>query len=957
VNFGTVNVGTASPAAPLTFVFVYGGTLGSTAVSTQGATGLDFTDAGTGTCAPNVAYAAGQSCTINVLFTPTLSGTRYGAAVVEDIYGYVIATGYVQGTGLAPQVNFLPGTESTVANATGSLVSPYGIAVDGTGNIYIADPGSNLVWDDALSAGGYILNSISSTILNQASAVAIDGNGNVYIADTGDNRVVEETPLASGGANETTVADSANNGIISPTGLAVDGSGNVYFFSSGTLYEESPSAGYYTQTTVPTSGLTNPTGIAVDGNGNLYIIDSANNQVYEETLSSGSYTQSIIPTSGLNSPNGVAVDGNGNLYIADTANNRVLEEKLSGGGYTQTTVSTSPINSPTGVAVDGNGNVYIVDDGNLRVVKEDLFDAPSLTFAATAEGSTSPDSPQTITVENIGNAPLTLPVPASGNNPTIATNFTLNSSASSACPLVAAGSSAGTLAAGASCQLPISFTPTSIGALTGSLVVTDSNLNAAAPTYASQTIALSGTATQAIPTINWATPAPIIYGTLLSTAQLNATSSVPGTFVYFPVAGSLFSAGQQTLTVTFTPNDTTDYAIATATVNLTVNPAAPAITWARPNSIIYGTPLSATQLNAGSTIAGTFTYSPAAGTVLNAGVQTLTVTFTPTDTVDYTTAIDSVPLVVNRAELVVTWATPAAIPYGTALSPTQLDATSNAPGTFSYAPAAGTVLAVGNHTLSVTFTPSTPANYTTATAKAWVTLSVDKATPAITWATPAAITYGTKLSGTQLDASTTVAGTFGYSPASGTVLAVGSDTLKVTFTPSNTTDYATATASVTLTVNKATPTINWATPKAISYGIALSATQLDASSAVAGAFIYSPKSGTVLGAGSQALTVVFTPTNTADYTTATASVTLTVNKATPTINWATPKAITEGTALSSVQLDATANVAGTFTYSPAAGTVLDVGNQKLTATFTPTNATDYTTATASVTLTVNKAGK
>jgi hypothetical protein len=176
----------------------------------------------------------------------------------------------------------------------------------------------------------------------------------------------------------------------------------------------------------------------------------------------------------------------------------------------------------------------------------------------------------------------------------------------------------------------------------------------------------------------------------------------------------------------------------------------------------------------------------------------------------------------------------------------------------------------------------------------------------------------------------------------------------VTFTPSNTTDYTTATASVTLTVEKATPAITWATPKAITYGTALSATQLNASSAVAGTFKYSPASGTVLSAGSQTLSVTFTPTNTTDYTTATASVTLTVNKATPTISWATPKAITHGTPLSATQLDATSKVAGTFTYSPAAGTVLAVGNHTLTATFTPTNSTDYTTGTASVTLTVNK---
>jgi hypothetical protein len=231
---------------------------------------------------------------------------------------------------------------------------------------------------------------------------------------------------------------------------------------------------------------------------------------------------------------------------------------------------------------------------------------------------------------------------------------------------------------------------------------------------------------------------------------------------------------------------------------------------------------------------------------------------------------------------------------------------------------------------------------------------VNKATPAISWASPAAITYGTPLSAAQLSATSTVAGTFAYSPAAGTLLNAGPQTLKVTFTPSNAANYTTATASVMLTVNKATPTINWATPKAITYGAALSATQLNATSTVAGSFAYSPGAGTVLNAGQQTLKVTFTPSNTTNYTTATASVTLTVNKATPSIIWTTPRAITYGTALNATQLNATSTVAGTFIYSPATGTVLGVGTHTLTATFTPTNTTNYTTSTATVTLTVNR---
>ena len=150
-----------------------------------------------------------------------------------------------------------------------------------------------------------------------------------------------------------------------------------------------------------------------------------------------------------------------------------------------------------------------------------------------------------------------------------------------------------------------------------------------------------------------------------------------------------------------------------------------------------------------------------------------------------------------------------------------------------------------------------------------------------------------------------------------------------------------------------TPTITWAKPAAIVYGTALSSVQLDASTGVAGTYTYVPAAGTVLGAGTQTLSVTFTPTDTTDYTSATGSVTLTVDQATPAITWATPASVTVGTALSATQLDATASAAGTFSYLPAAGTVMNtVGTTTLTTTFTPTDTVDYTTATGQVTLTV-----
>src|SRR5581483_6874043 len=240
-----------------------------------------------------------------------------------------------------------------------------------------------------------------------------------------------------------------------------------------------------------------------------------------------------------------------------------------------------------------------------------------------------------------------------------------------------------------------------------------------------------------------------------------------------------------------------------------------------------------------------------------------------------------------------------------------------------------TQLGASGTAYSVTATYNGDINFSASTSSPAKTFTVNKATPAITWATPSAITYGTALSATQLNATTTVAGSFVYTPASGAVLNAGTQTLSVTFTPTDTANYNSNTGGVNLQVNKATPAITWATPSAITYGTALSATQLNATTTVAGSFVYTPASGAVLNAGTQTLSVTFTPTDTANYNSNTGGVNLQVNKATPAITWATPSAITYGTALSATQLNATTTVAGSFVYTPASGAVLNAGTQTL----------------------------
>jgi len=458
---------------------------------------------------------------------------------------------------------------------------------------------------------------------------------------------------------------------------------------------------------------------------------------------------------------------------------------------------------------------------------------------------------------------------------------------------------------------------------------------------------------QATPQITWATPAAITYGTTLSATQLNATTPVPGAFVYTPASGALLTAGQHALSVAFTPTDTLDYTNASATVTLQVNQATPQISWANPAAITYGTTLSAAQLNATASVPGIFTYTPASGALLTAGQHTLSVAFTPTDTLDYTSAAATVTQQVNQATPQITWANPAAITYGTTLSGTQLNAVASVPGAFVYTPASGALLTAGQHTLSVAFTPTDTLDYTNASAT--VTIQVNQATPQIAWANPAAITYGTTLSGTQLNASASVSGAYVYNPASGVLLTAGLHTLSVTFTPTDTLDYTNASATVTLQVNQATPQITWINPAAITYGTTLSATQLNAAASVPGALVYNPASGALLTAGQHTLLVAFTPTDTLDYTNASATVTLQVNQATPQITWANPAAITYGTTLSGVQLNAAASVPGTFVYNPASGSLLTAGQHTLTATFAPSDALDYTNASASVTIQVNQA--
>ncbi|HVT97616.1 MAG TPA: Ig-like domain repeat protein, partial [Acidobacteriaceae bacterium] len=965
-NVGTVAVGSSPVTQTLQFTFTSNTptTIKAPKVVTQGASGLDFTDLGTGTCNTNGtsrSYDASDSCTVNVSFKPKSAGIRHGAAQLISNAGTVLATAPLYATGVGPQLAFAGGTFPGTF-LTQSIVNPQGLAVDGTGNIYFSSgssvteipPGCATSACRVTMGGGF----------SQPRAIAVDGAGNLYVADSGSNAVKLIPPGCASSSCVTTVS-----GFNQPRGVAVDNGGTIYVADTANNAIKKVVAGCSFSTCVSTlaSGFNQPQGVAVDGNGNVFVADTSNSAIKE--IPAGCTSSSCVITlgGGFSTPVAVAVDGVGDIYTADNHTASVMAPGC-GSSSCVTTVRQNSAEGYTGIAVDGSGSVYLSDSLGSGIYTLQLASPPSLTFANTHAGSQSSDSPQTVTLRNIGNAPLTFPVPGTGTNPSISANFKLDSSTT--CPDVLTSSPAGTLAAGTSCGLAIDFLPTAIGSVSGSTVLTDNNLNASPST--TQSIALSGTGTSAVPTPT-VTVAP-------------SPSSITTT---------------QSLAVTVTLSGGSGNPVPTGTVSL----SGPGYS---------GSPLTLSS--------GSATFNIPANT-LSVGTDTLTASYSG-DT-NYTTASGSNSVTVTKATPTVTAsANPTTI---TTLQSTvvtvSVAGTPQATGTITLTSAGVTVgtgslasgavqitvaasaLAVGADTLTATY--SGDGVYTTATGSTSVT--VNKATPTVTASpNPATITtlqstvVTVSVAGTPQPTGTITLTSGGVTVGTGSLaagsaqitvaasaLAVGTDSLTATYSGDGT--YATATGTTSVTVNKATPTVT-ASPNPATI-TTLQSTVVTVS--VAGTpqptgTITLTNGGVTVGSGSLAAgsaqitvpasalavganTLTATYSGDGTYTTATGTTSVTVNKATPTVT-ASPNPATITTLQSTVvtvSVAGTTQPTGTITLTSAGVTVgngslvsgtaqitvpasaLALGTNSLTASYS--GDSNYDIATGSTSVTVTKA--
>ena len=303
--------------------------------------------------------------------------------------------------------------------------TPNAVAVDGSGNIYVGTYASdeNPYQVTRLSPAGVILDSWGilgeeNGQINELADIAVDGDGNVYVADSGNNRVQKFMLIEDYHSFQMNLESDGNGEYpMSPNGVAVDGDGNIYvsymndnrvekFNSSGQVVTDwwSQASGYQ---------FSQPTDIAVDLHGNVYVADMGNNRI-QKYDSAGGYLGTIESSEesdfSLNMPMGLAVDGSDNLYVTELMNHRVQKFSPAGSslgtlGGAESGTGPGEFIAPGGVAVDSSGNIYVLDTQNSRVQKFSEFNTESFELEWGSFGGANDQFryPNGIAVDSAGN--------------------------------------------------------------------------------------------------------------------------------------------------------------------------------------------------------------------------------------------------------------------------------------------------------------------------------------------------------------------------------------------------------------------------------------------------------------------------------------------------------------------------------------------------------------------------
>ena len=462
---------------------------------------------------------------------------------------------------------------------------------------------------------------------------------------------------------------------------------------------------------------------------------------------------------------------------------------------------------------------------------------------------------------------------------------------------------------------------------------------------------------QAAPVLTWNTPAAIVYGTALGSAQLNATASVSGTFTYTPAAGTVLSVGNQALSATFKPTDTTNYVSGGSVgTTITVDPIIPVVTFLAPvltvpaDIAVNAAGAAGTPVNFNATATSGFSsqiYSRAI-TATNAGEPwaAYTIQFSPTITGNYklrfrivaagatnqysdnSIFLDNVHLLdsASNTELFANAFEGTAVP-DVWTTTTYAGVINGSPQVWgSTGPEEGTqrgyVQANSGNLGSLTTVAAFPL-----VAGQVYTLNYYQATRSNYG--PQSLTYAVTLESSETDTVTAT-------PASGSTFAIGQTSVGLTATNSA---GQISTGSFNVTVSQIPATVTLGNLSQTYDGTPKAATVTTVPAGLPVSVTYGGSATAPTNAGSYA--VVATVTD-ARYV-GSATGTLVIGQAAPVLTWNTPAAIVYGTALGSAQLNATASVSGTFTYTPAAGTLLNAGAtpQALSATFTPDDSANY----------------